>query len=94
MSVLDDRSLDALRAAIWRLTGLLRVGLRRAEETAAEPLALHPGATVADVAEAIHHDLAQSCTGARVWGPSATFGGQRVGRAHEVVDGDVVEVLT
>jgi hypothetical protein len=94
VSVLDDESLDRLRAAIWALTGLIRVYLRHAGETDDEPLALQPGATVADVADAIHHDLAAACTGARVWGPSARFDGQRVGRAHVVADGDVVEVLS
>jgi len=28
-----------------------------------------------------------------LWGPSARFGGQRVGRDHAVLDGDVVEIL-
>ena len=46
-----------------------------------------------DAADAVHHELADACTGARVWGPSARFDGQRVGRDHEVADGDVVEVL-
>jgi ribosome-interacting GTPase 1 len=32
--------------------------------------------------------------GARLWGPSARFDGQRVGRDHVVADGDVVEILT
>jgi hypothetical protein len=39
------------------------------------------------------HDLAASFSGARVWGPSARFEGQRVGRDHAVQDGDVVEIL-
>jgi ribosome-interacting GTPase 1 len=48
---------------------------------------------VLDVAEAIHHDLGARCTGARVWGPSARFDGQQVGRAHTLLDGDAVEIL-
>ena len=48
---------------------------------------------MADVADGIHHDLAATATGARVWGPSARFDGQRVGRDHVVLDGDTVEVL-
>ena len=93
VSVLDDASLEALRTAIWELTGLIRVFLRVADDVAEEPLALEPGATVADVADGIHHELAARATGARVWGPSARFEGQRVGRDHVVLDGDTVEVL-
>ena len=35
----------------------------------------------------------RAAPGARVWGPSARFDGQRVGRDHVVLDGDTVEVL-
>lgn len=94
VSVLDDESLDALRAAIWSLTGLLRVWLCRDGVTEEEPVALQPGATVREVADAIHHDLGRACAGARLWGPSARFDGQRVGRDHLVADGDVVEVVS
>jgi uncharacterized protein len=93
VSVLDDASLDSFRAAVWRLTGLIRVFLRRPGEDDAQPVALRPPATVLDAADAIHHELAAACRGARVWGPSARFDGQRVGRAHLLMDGDVVEVL-
>jgi hypothetical protein len=93
VSVIDEDSLDAFREATWRLTGLIRVRLRTLGETDPEPLALHPGATVEDVADSIHHDIAATFIGARVWGPSARFEGQRVGRDHAVQDGDVVEIL-
>ncbi len=93
VSILDEASLDAFRDAAWRLTGLIRVRLRTNGSTDDEPLALHPPATVVDVADAVHHDLAAACVGARVWGPSARFEGQRVGREHLVEDGDVVEIL-
>jgi len=94
VSVLDDASLDALREKMWQLTGLIRVYLRKDGEVAEEPLALTPPATVLDVADAVHHDLASSFTGARLWGPSARFDGQRVGREQPVQDGDTVEILT
>ena len=93
VSVLDDESLDALRNAVWELTGLIRVFVRRPGQESAEPQPLHPPATVVDVARTIHHELAVSCTGARIWGPSARFDAQRVGREHVVADGDTVEVL-
>jgi small GTP-binding protein len=89
VSVLDDASVERLRETIWKLTGLMRVFLRDHEH----PLALHPGATVVDVADEIHHDLGARCTGARVWGPSARFDGQQVGRAHVLQDGDTVEII-
>src|SRR5438874_5084797 len=88
VSVLDDDSLERLREAIWQLTGLIRVFLR------GETVPLHPPATVVDVAHTIHHELADECRGARVWGPSARFEGQRVGRDHVVADGDTVEIIS
>jgi len=93
VSVLDESSLDAFRSAVWELTGLIRVRLRKDGTVDPDPLALEPGATVADVADWVHHDLGASFSGARVWGPSARFDGQRVGREHVVLDGDVVEIL-
>jgi small GTP-binding protein len=92
-SVLDDTSLDRLRDAIRVLTGLVRVHLRKGSDVALDPVALPPPVTVADVADVVHHDLGVRCTGARVWGPSARFPGQRVGRHHELADLDEVEVL-
>jgi len=89
VSVLDDASLDRLRDELWALTGLIRVHLR----DGGDPVALEPPATVLDVAESIHHELRARCTGARVWGTSARFEGQRVGPQHELRDGDTVEVL-
>jgi hypothetical protein len=94
VSVLDEASLDAFRAAVWTLTGLLRVQLRKDGSIDPRPLALDPGSSVADVADWVHHDLGATFSGARVWGPSAQFDGQRVGRDHEVRDGDVVEILS
>jgi uncharacterized protein len=94
VSILDEASLDALRDAIWQLTGLIRVFLRRPGHEEAEPQALNPPATVADVARTIHQEVEAACTGARIWGSSARFDAQRVGRDHVVADGDTIEVLT
>ncbi len=94
VSVLDDASLDRLRAAVWALTGLLRVFLRHERAADAEPVALPTGATIADVADTIHHELGRACVGARVWGSSARFSGQRVGREHVVHDLDAVQIVS
>ena len=93
VSVLDEASLDRFRDEVWRLTGLVRIRLRVGDVVDEPPIALHPPATIVDVADQVHHDLAAAAIGARVWGPSARFDGQRVGRDHEVSDGDVLEIL-
>ncbi len=93
VSILDDTSLEAVRDTLWALTGLIRVWLRNDGVVATEPIALEPGATVRDVADWVHHDLGAAFSGARIWGPSARFDGQRVGRDQEVRDGDTVEII-
>jgi uncharacterized protein len=57
------------------------------------PFTLPVGATVGDLARAIHGEVAERLSFARVWGPSA-FDGQRVNAAHPLADGDVVEIRT
>jgi ribosome-interacting GTPase 1 len=94
VSVLDDGSLDRFRDAVWRLTGLVRVFTRRPGAADADPMALAPGSTIADVADQLHADLRARCRGAHVWGPSARFPGQLVGRDHVVAADDVIEVIT
>jgi hypothetical protein len=93
VSVLDEESLESFRAAVWALTGLIRVRLRKDDAVDQDPVALRPGTTITGVADSVHHDLGASLSGARVWGPSARFDGQRVGRDHLVEDGDTVEIL-
>ena len=93
VSVLDDASIDSLRAEIWKLTGLVRVFVRRHGEHESDPVPLHPPATIVDVARTIHAEVADACRGANVWGPSARFPGQRVGRDHVVAEDDTVEIV-
>lgn len=94
VSILDDDSLAVLRERVWSLTGLIRVHLRHGDERDAHPIALRPPVTVADAAHTIHHDIGRTCTGGRVWGPSARFPGQLVGRNHVLGDGDELAVET
>ena len=94
VSIVDPDSLNRLQDEIWRLTGLIRIYLRSNGSTDEQPLALPLDATVADVAGWVHSDLGARFTGARVWGPSARFDGQKVGREHVVRDTDTVEILS
>jgi uncharacterized protein len=94
VSVLDDQSLDELRAKVWELTGLIRIFLRKDGVTDDRPLACAPSVTVAEIADDIHHHLGAACSGAHIWGPSARFPGQLVGRSHPLADGDEVEIVS
>jgi hypothetical protein len=93
VSVLDDESLERFREAPWELTGLIRIFLRRPGVDEAEPQGLTPGSTVVDAAHTVHHELAATCVGARVSGPSAKFDDQGVGRDHVLDDADMVEIV-
>jgi len=93
-SIVDPASLERLKQAAWALTGLLRIWPCQAGQLADQPLALPGGATALDAGHAIHSELAARFVGARVWGPSARYPGQRVGRAHVLHDGDAIEILS
>jgi uncharacterized protein len=94
VSIIYDDSLEAFKEAVWKLTGLMRVYLRHNKHVDEEPLAMEPGATILDVATKVHKELGATFRGARIWGPSARFDGQQVGRDHTVQDGDIVEIIT
>jgi small GTP-binding protein len=94
VSIIDDESLVAFKEAVWKLTGLIRVYLCHNKEVDEEPLAMEPGATIIDVATKVHKELGATFRGARIWGPSARFDDQQVGRNHSVQDGDSVEIIT
>lgn len=86
--------LPELRQAIWDMAGLMRVFAGRSGERAPDrPFILPRESTVGDLASRIHTGLSQELDEAAVWGPSARFPGQRVGRRHVLQDGDRVELL-
>ena len=94
VSVLDPAILDALRDAIWasdrphsHLSARQRLAARSHSRS-------RVGATVADVADSVHHDWARASPARGSGGQSARFDGQRVGREHIVQDTDTVEILS
>ncbi len=86
--------LDALRRLLFE--ELHRIRVRTKEPGHApdpgKPFVLAEGASVEDLAERVHHDLAARLKFARLWGPHARFDGQQVDRHHVLMDGDVVEL--
>jgi ribosome-interacting GTPase 1 len=93
VSATSGSHLDTLRRALYEGLGVLRVYTKspgkKPEHEA--PFVLKQGATILDVAEAVHKALAAGLKFARVWGAD-TFDGQRVTRDYVVQDGDVIEL--
>jgi ribosome-interacting GTPase 1 len=90
---IDESGKDDLSAALCRFLDKIVV-VARDPKSRDEPLryAVPAGATVLDLAEHIHKELAGSARRAKVWGTSAKFPGQEVGLDHPLHPGDIVEI--
>jgi ribosome-interacting GTPase 1 len=86
--------LDRLRPLLFRELHRIRVHTKEPGHPAdtGRPFVLAEGATVHDLAERVHGDVAAKLRFARLWGPGAKFEGQQVDRTHPLHDGDVVEL--
>ena len=67
-----------------------RTKLEQFERT--DPIVLPLGSTVAEAAGQVHKEFGQGLKYAVLWGQSGKFEGQRVGRQHQLTDGDVIEL--
>ena len=63
------------------------------EADRAEPVILRKGDRVDDLLRRLPPELGRNFKAAQVWGPSARFPGQTVGRDHGLADEDVVTVV-
>ncbi|MEM3973445.1 MAG: TGS domain-containing protein, partial [Ignisphaera sp.] len=85
---------DVIGDEIFRLVDIIRIYTKPPNgEPSSKPLVLRKGATVLDVAKAIHKDFVKKFAYARVWGTSVKYPGQRVGLDHILHDKDVVEIV-
>jgi len=86
--------LEALRRSLFGELHRIRVRTKEPGQKpdVGKPFVLAEGASVEDLAERVHHDLAAHLKFARLWGPHARFAGQQVDRHHVLLDGDVVEL--
>ena len=89
------QNLDELVLAIVRALAFIRVYLRPpgGEADRVEPLILRGGSRIQDLLTRLPAELGQSFKSALVWGRSARFPGQTVGREHVLADEDVVTVV-
>jgi len=84
--------LEGLKEEVFKSLDMIRVYTRKDGVVSEKPVLLRRGATIQQLAEKIHRDLATRMRFARVWGPSAKVQGERVGGEHVLQDGDIVEV--
>ncbi len=93
----EDVGLDELGREIFLALKMIRVYTKSPREkledfVRTDPVVLPEGSTVAEAADQIHKELAQGLKFAVLWGRSGKFEGQRVGRNHQLTDGDVIEL--
>lgn len=92
ISVAAREGLEGLKVAIWKYLQLVRVYAKPPGKPVdrSAPFVLSAGATVLDLADRIHGDVADRLQFARVWGGQVD--GNRVSRDFELRDRDVVEL--
>jgi len=56
------------------------------------PMIMLLGSKIKDLCTKLHKDFITNFKFARIWGPSAKFGGQKQMLEHKMMDGDIVEV--
>jgi ribosome-interacting GTPase 1 len=85
--------LEDLRRAFFDGLGRIRIYAKEPgkKPDLERPFVLRSGATVHDLAVAVHKDIAERLRYARLWG-TARFPGQQVDRDHVLSDRDVVEL--
>ncbi|MGC8676468.1 MAG: OBG GTPase family GTP-binding protein [Candidatus Micrarchaeia archaeon] len=95
VSASKGSNLDALKEAIFKNTGLIRIYLKPkgAENADEKPMIIKAGATVEDIARKLNTKTARYLKYAYVTGPSAKFKEQKVGTEHTLLDNDTVTLV-
>jgi ribosome-interacting GTPase 1 len=93
VSAAPGTGLEGLRAVLFAELGRIRLYTKEPgkKPDSERPFVLPSGATVHDLALAVHKEVAERLKFARVWG-AARFDGQQVDRDHVLADRDVVEL--
>ncbi len=93
VSARTGAGLDDLRRAALASLQVIRVYAKPPGKPPSmhEPIVLPRGATVADMARAIHREIAEDLRFARIWS-DRHHDGQRIPQDQELEDGDVVEI--
>jgi hypothetical protein len=93
----EEVGLDELAEELFKSLKIIRIYTKSPRErledfTKENPVVLPIGSTVGEAAQQVHKELSHGLKYAILWGNSGKFDGQRVGRGHELSDGDVIEI--
>jgi len=93
ISTKTGEGLEKLSATLFRLLGIIRIYAKPPGKPAdmSDPFTLPAGATVMDLATAIHRELAGKLKFARIWG-TGVYDGQNAQRNHVLNDKDIIEL--
>ncbi|MCX6777731.1 MAG: 50S ribosome-binding GTPase [Candidatus Micrarchaeota archaeon] len=92
MSAEGGKGIEELKRSIYGKLKLIRIYTkpRMGEADLKEPMMIRNGSNVGDICDKLHRDMRSNFKYAQIWGPSAKFGGQKVGLKHIMKDGDVI----
>lgn len=90
----DRSNVEVVKEVLFSQLGMMRVYTRKDGIISPKPILVRQGATVRELAELIHRELAENMRYAKVWGRSVRVQGERVGPEHVLMDRDVVEIRT
>ena len=89
-------NMNALKEEIYKELDFIRVYMkpRGLEADMKEPLIIKNGSRIIDVCNKLHRRMKDDLRYAQIWGKSVKFGGQKVGATHQLMDEDVVTLIT
>ncbi len=95
VSARERIGLEALVEGVGRALAFIRIYVKPPGRPPDrdEPVILRRGARVGDLLGRLPGDVERGFKAAQIWGPSARFPGQTVGREHLLADEDVVTVV-
>ena len=93
VSSVTGKGLEKLGPFLSSALQIVRVYTRTPGKSADldRPFTVRQGASVLDVAQLVHKDIAESLKFARRWG-GGQFAGQQVSAEHQLSDGDIIEL--
>ena len=93
VSSVTGKGLEKLGPFLSNALQIVRVYTRTPGKSAdlGRPFTVRQGASVLDVAQLVHKDIAESLKFARLWG-GGQFAGQQVSAEHQLTDGDIIEL--